>query len=167
MMGKSIFWTIFCIGVLALSGSCGNKRQADNPQKKSVDDSAKIVIPVKDSTIYGRAGDCGMSTFCLIKDDGDTLYVCRTSESGVDGIIFGDLVLGDRFCMIAGDHNTSLVRAINLTQLELFVDKYKIFNGNIILSGPDTEKGDTIKILNLSPDKFIYEDMEGKKVVSR
>lgn len=166
MMRNAFRFFLFALFLVSV-WSCGNKPQGTSSSGNVVEDSAEIVIGVKDSTMYGRAGDCGMSTFCLIRDDGDTLYVSRTSEKGEDGLIQGDLILDDRFCMIAGDHNSSLVLAINLTQLNQFVKNYKILNGKVVLPASNPEKCDTIQILELTSDSLVYKDMSGKRIIKK
>lgn len=166
-MKRNAFWIFLFACFTVFAGSCGNKPQGTASSGNVVEDSAEIVMGVKDSTMYGRAGDCGMSTFCLIRDDGDTLYVSRTSEKGEDGLIQGDLILDDRFCMIAGDHSTSLVLAINLTQLNHFVKNYKILNGKVVLPASNPEKCDTIQILELTSDSLVYKDMSGRRVIKK
>ena len=147
--------------------SCINKPSDTNvPQKETEVDSPVVIIQIQDSTLYGKAGDCGMSTFCLICDNGDTMYVDRTSEAGVDGVIYGDLILDDRFCMITADSNQSLVSAINLTQLGALVKDYKIINGRLILHGPNPEKGDTVQIVTLTADSLVVKDTGGKRTIS-
>ncbi len=167
-MYKKHFSIFFFVSLLLMMVSCGNKPTTDTKTTvMSEVDSPAVIIQVKDSTLYGKAGDCGMSTFCMICDSGDTIYVDRTSEEGVDGVIYGDLILDDRFCMIISDDKQSLVSAINLTQLNAFVKDYKIQNGRLILKGHDLEKGDTVQIVKLSSKEFVVSDVHGKRSIPK
>ena len=154
----AFFFLTSCVDKPARSGKADTKIEADSPT---------VIIQAKDSTLYGKAGDCGMSTFCLICDNGDTLYVDRSSEAGVDGVIYGDLILDDRFCMIISNDKQSLVSAINLSQLNTFVKDYKILNGRLILQGPDLERGDTVQIMKLSSKECIVKDIHGERSIPK
>lgn len=140
--------------------SCKN-----SPVKKAVrasSDTLKAAVAVpeeKDSTLYGVAGDFGMSTFCLITDEGDTILVTRSSEDGVDGIIDGDAQPGDRFCMTVRDGGEVLAHAINLTQLERHTKNYRISNGRLILH-PESNP-DTVVIDQLDATTFVYDGRQG------
>ncbi len=165
---KGIRLILVFLIVVASVCSCGNKPSSGVASQPVAEvDTPIVIIQIKDSTLYGRAGDCGMSTFCLICDNGDTIYVDRTSEAGVDGVIYGDLVLDDRFCMITADNNQSLVSAINLTQLDAFVKDYKIINGRLIMKGSNPEKGDTVQIVKLTRQSLVVKDLHGERILSR
>lgn len=139
--------------ILFMSG-CNQKpvRQAAPAVKDSVEEE-KPRMEEKDSTLYGVAGDFGMSSFCIITDKGDTVLVTRDSESGKDGIIYGDAQPGDRYSLITCDHGEALSSAINLTQLERFTKNYKIMNGHLILDPASTP--DTVRIKFLNDDSLI------------
>ena len=85
-----------------------------------------------------------MSTFTLISDKGDTLYVTRTADDGTDGKIYGDLKEGERYALTTRDNNKAIGVLINLSQLERHTKDYRISNGKLIL------KGDTVTIEKLS-----------------
>ena len=146
---------ILPLSLLLLVAACQN-----NPQNKvltpGVGDSDTMMVidgkaAIVDSSVYGRAGECGMSTFCLISDKGDTIYVDRSSEDGYEGQIYGDLNIDDRFCLLTRDNGQSLLSAINLTQLDKFIKgRYKILNNHVILMGRETEKADTLDVEELS-----------------
>lgn len=142
------------LSVFLLLAGCNQKpvRQA-TPVERDSDTVAVQSVEEKDSTLFGVAGDFGMSTFCLITDKGDTILVTRDSESGKDGIIYGDAQPGDRYSMITCDHGEALSSAINLTQLERFTKDYKINNGHLILSPASTP--DTVQIKFLSDDSLV------------
>lgn len=119
--------------------SCGGKKNpsAQTPIQDSAAESAAIEEP--DSTIYGTSGeDFGMSTFNMISDKGDTLYLCRTAEDGTDGKIYGSLKYGERYALTTRDHGQAVGVLINLTELDKKLKDYTIKNGHIIV------KGDTI-----------------------
>ncbi|MBP3774643.1 MAG: hypothetical protein ILA34_04760 [Bacteroidaceae bacterium] len=143
---------------VALLQSCGQKAAQTAPAGDTVNDTI-VTIPVTetDSTIYGKAGQSGMSTFALHTDDGDTLLLSRTTDDGEYGRIIGGLHIGDRFAVLTTDSGQSLKTAINLSQVELFVKNYKILNGRLILLGHDTERGDTVDILSLNADSMKIE----------
>lgn len=163
---RSLF---FAVLVAVLAAACQNRPAAGPGQSSGENqaDTPTVIMQIKDSTLYGRAGDCGMSTFCLVCDNGDTMYVDRTSEAGVDGTIYGDLILDDRFCMITADSNQSLVLAVNLSQLENFVKDYKVINGRLILQGANPEKGDTVRIVRLTADTLVVSDIHGERGLPR
>lgn len=155
-MMKVVKISLVLMGML-LMGACGNKTTNAVDEKDSID-TVQVENVVQDSTLYGVACDCGMSTFNLALENGDTIYTSRMSESGVDGVIYGDLNLDDRFCMIATDDNSSLVSAINLTQLDIYVGDYKILNGALYLNNQE----EPVKIVELSSQVFVYEDAAGQ-----
>ena len=154
---KRFVWV--AVGLLLLA-ACRNApvQKAVSAQKDSVRVAASASVE-KDSTRYGVAGDFGMSTFCLITDEGDTILVTRSSEDGTDGSIYGDAQPGDRFCMTLRDNGEVLGLAINLTQLERHTKNYRIWNGRLILH-PDS-KPDTVAIDVLNAHTFIYVSSNG------
>ncbi|MEG1579801.1 MAG: hypothetical protein RR386_00885 [Bacteroidaceae bacterium] len=95
--------------------------------------AADSLLTGKDSTLYGVAGECGMSTFCLVVDSGEPIYVTRDNEAGQYGDILGELNEGDSFSLSTRDNGEVLVRAINLTGLSRFPITYRIFNGHFVL----------------------------------
>lgn len=101
-----------------------------------------------DSTIYGTSDEFGMSTFTLISDKGDTLYVTRTANDGTDGKIYGDLKEGERYALTTRENDKAIGVLINLSQLERHTKDYQICNGKLIM------KGDTVTIEKLSDKEF-------------
>lgn len=153
-------WIIFVAIVMAFSGACTNKPKtpaafADIPVSG---ENAEMDVE-QDTTIYGEAGDFGMSTFTLITDEGDTLYLFRTSSKGVDGQIFGSLKPGNRYAMTTTDEGEALSVVINLTQLERFTKDYSIKNGHLVLQPSSTT--DTVHILALNDTIFTYMSENG------
>lgn len=112
-----------------------------------------------DSTIYGEAGDFGMSTFCIVTDHGDTLLMDRTAANGQDGRIYGDAQPGDRYSLITTDNNQALKCAINLTELDRFIKDYKIVNGRLMLMHDD--KPQKVEIVWLDEDSLVLKRLDG------
>ncbi len=108
----------------------------------------------QDSTIYGEAGDFGMSTFTLITDGGDTLCLSRTDSEGRYGQIYGSLRPGNRYALVTAEGGEVLSIVINVTQLEKFTKAYSIRNGHLVLH-PDTTT-DTVHIVTLNDSVFKY-----------
>ena len=80
-----------------------------------------------------------MSTFTLIADEGDTLFLTRTAEDGTDSKIYGDLKEGERYALTTRDNREAIGVLINLTQLEKHTKDYKVCNDNIILHSDSVE----------------------------
>ncbi len=140
-MKTTTFLAAFALVVLTCF-SCGGKKSPtaqQSPLQDSVAEGAALDAEEPDTTIYGTSGeDFGMSTFNMITDKGDTLYLCRTAEDGTDGQIYGDLKYGERYALTTRDHGQAVGVLINLTQLDKKLKDYTIKNGHIIV------KGDTI-----------------------
>ena len=165
---QRLFGGWLCLLLLLLVfHACGSGNGRTDAYKDVKQDTNHIIIQVKDSTLYGVAGDCGMSTFCLITDDGDTILVSRNSEDGTYGTIIGDLILGNRFCMTPSPDKTFLLQAINVTQLMEFLPNCRVLNGKVFLPGSNRERADTLTILSLSADSLVYCDHLGKKYICR
>lgn len=150
-MKKNLAIVTLTLTLMFFVFSCNNKqdKQANTDQ-----------IEVKDSTIFGKLGDCGMSTIGLIS--GDTIYdISRTDEDGNEGTIYGHVVPDARFCMTIRDDGESLLKAINLSQLDKFITGYKILNCDIILNA--ATKPDTVQIISLSNDSLIVIGKNGRK----
>lgn len=106
---------IATIGIACLFASCTwNKTENGNNEN----DSTSGYEP-EESAIMGYMGDgTGMSCLEFITDEGDTMLLSRTSESGVEGEIVGDLnVNSDRFAVTVSTDSESVVRAVNMTQM--------------------------------------------------
>ena len=123
--------------LLVLSACKGNK----NNTPALAADTTSIVDTtaaeqVTDSTIYGKASeDFGMSTFSMVTDQGDTLHLCRTSEDGTDGKIYGSLEYGQRYALTTRDNGEAVGVLINLTELDKKLKNYEIRNGKLIVDG--------------------------------
>ena len=141
-----------------LLGACHNKNK--NQVENTIDSA--VVTAATDSTWYGVAGECGMSTFCLITEKGDTMYVTRDSEDGRYGEIYGDLNEGDRFSMTTCDDNMALVAAINLSQVARFVKEYEVKNGHLVLPVSGGKK-DTVHIESLDDKGLVVVYPGGEK----
>lgn len=158
-MRSSFMSLLLVTGITAfIFTACAQKgqEQASQPtEKDSIE--AHHIVSIPDTTLYGKAGDFGMSTFCLITDKGDTILVTRTAEDGTDGIIYGNAQPGNRYSLITRDNNEALVCAINLTQLERHTKNYSIWNGQLILH-PNSSP-DTVIIDKLNNNEFVYHSL--------
>lgn len=147
-MKKFLIYTSMML--LTLS-ACQKSNKTNND--KAVNDSIATVVTdnqVKDSTIYGKADEFGMSTFTLITTEGDTLYLTRTDSNGKDGKIYGSLREDDRYALTTCDNNQAINTLINLTQLEKNVKNYTISNGRLIINK------DTVEIEKLTDSVIQY-----------
>ena len=124
------------MAALLLSTACRNQnRQPVSNADNAAPMNDQATEHMADSTIYGTSDEFGMSTFTLISDQGDTLYVTRTANDGTDGEIYGDLKEGERYAMTTRDGGEAIGVLINLTQLERHVKDYEICNGKLIVQG--------------------------------
>lgn len=141
-MRKSVLTSILLIICLSFVACNGKKTQptvADKDTTTVVDTTADEQVP--DSTIYGTSTeDFGMSTFSMVADNGDTLFVCRTSNDGQDAKIYGSVTYGQRYAMTTRDNGESLGVLINLTELNKKLKDYEIVNGKLVV------KGDTVPL---------------------
>ena len=132
------------MAALLLSTACRNQnKQTGSNADNAAPMNDQAAEHMADSTIYGTSDEFGMSTFTLISDQGDTLYVTRTANDGTDGEIYGDLKEGERYAMTTRDGGEAIGVLINLTQLERHVKDYEICNGMLIV------RGDTVVIEEL------------------
>lgn len=80
-----------------------------------------LVITMPDNAIWGHLGEgTGMSVLEFITDAGDTLYINKESEiTGHTGIIYGSIRnYTDRFCITTTDGGASLLKAVNVTEMQ-------------------------------------------------
>lgn len=141
-------WT-GAIAALIIFSACQGGKHKPTPTNEadSVVDTT-VAEQMADTTIYGKSDEFGMSTFTLISDSGDTLYLTRTSNDGIDGKIYGDLAEGERYALTTRDNGQAIGVLINLTQLERHTKDYLIRNGNLIING------DTVTIETLNEKEF-------------
>lgn len=123
------------MAALLLSTACRNQNRQPGSNADNTEIKGQAAEHMADSTIYGTSDEFGMSTFTLISDQGDTLYVTRTANDGTDGKIYGDLKEGERYAMTTRDGGEAIGVLINLTQLERHVKDYEICNGKLIVQG--------------------------------
>ena len=123
------------MAALLLSTACRNQNRQPVSNADNAEIKGQAAEHMADSTIYGTSDEFGMSTFTLISDQGDTLYVTRTANDGTDGEIYGDLKEGERYAMTTRDGGEAIGVLINLTQLERHVKDYEICNGKLIVQG--------------------------------
>lgn len=123
--------------------ACNNKKTTPTSSYHDTTIVADTTVAeqVADTTIYGTSTeDFGMSTFSMVTDQGDTLFVARTSNDGQDAKIYGSVVYGQRYAMTTRDDGESLGVLINLTELNKQLKDYEICNGKLIV------KGDTVAL---------------------
>ena len=160
-MSKNIFgiWSSMLTVCLMLAACYGKKteHESDDVHQDS------LVVAVVDSTLYGVAGEHGMSTFCLITDVGDTLLMSKTSDNGQYGIVYGGIHEGDRYAVIPTDDCEAFSEAINLTLLSRFLTRYTISNGRIVLFGH--ERSDTVDVCGLTVDSLVVSYSDGARRV--
>ncbi len=137
-------WISALTALLVLAACQNGPKQTDSVSDADSLRDTTAAEQIADSTIYGTSDEFGMSTFTLIADQGDTLYLSRTAEDGTDGKIYGDLKEGERYALTTRDNGEAIEVLINLTQLELHTKDYKICNGQLVL------KGDTVQIEKLT-----------------
>ena len=139
---RTLFDTLFCglclyaccaVFSVFILGSCTEKKAVSSDSLSA--HPADSLISGKDTTLYGIAGECGMSTFCLISGDKEPLIVTRDNERGEYGLIYGDLNEGDSFSLSTRDNMETLAKAINITQMRSFPVKFSVFNGNLVVDG--------------------------------
>ena len=157
---KCAKWTIFLLAAAFFCAACNNKPNLQVPfANLSGAASVSELAEAPDSTIYGEAGDFGMSTFTLITDGGDTLYLSRTSAEGIDGQFYGSLKPGNRYAITVCDSGEAVSKVINLTQLEHFTKDYLVHNGHLILN-PEGDK-ELVQIQQLNDTTFDYISRNG------
>lgn len=139
--------------------SCKDKN-IKNALSENNTDSTKCTnenTHLQDSTIYGISDEFGMSTFTLITDHGDTLFLNRDHNDGSPSIIYGDLDYNTHYALTVFDSGHSIGTLINIDQLERFIKHYKLYNGNLLLNNLK----DTVTIVSLSDQLLEYKDMKG------
>ncbi len=143
---RNTIFALVALCVMAGFAGCGEGK----PGSTSGGDSLRVdtsQVAERDSTVYGTSDEFGMSTFTLITDGGDTLYLDRDGADGSMAHIYGDLDEGVRYGVTTRDGGKSLATAVNVSQLERFVPDYALFNGRLVL----TEDGrrDTVQFVAL------------------
>lgn len=140
-MQQRIFLCLTVAILLFSACAGGNKQEEDKPVAATVESEKSVVS--NDSTIYGTAGEFGMSSFTLISEQGDTLYLTRTSADGTYGKIYGSLEEGAHYALTTCDDGQAIGTLINLTQLDKHLHDYTLCNGSLIL-GSDTMQIDIL-----------------------
>lgn len=141
------------------TAGCQNKQKSDATDTDVA--VADTVGAVADSTIYGVVGESGMSTLCIISNEGDTLFMEKDDEQGY-GEMYGYVQEGDSFAVTKrmGEQGLVLVKAYNLTLLKRFGVNYAIHNGLFVVDG------DTVTIKSLNDDSLVVESNATKKILS-
>lgn len=121
---------IFTVLICGMSiGACHNGRTSDGPhqpdtQIKKPDAPSRdtlLVITMPENALWGHLGEgTGMSVLEFITDKGDTLYIKKESEiTGKPGVIYGSIRnYTDRFCLTTTDGGETLVKAVNVTEMQ-------------------------------------------------
>ena len=143
-MKKFLF--VLAVAILGTQFTGCNKKKTETEVEHS--DSTAVAITPIDSTLYGTSGEFGMSTFTLITDKGDTLYVTRDHEDGSMAQIYGSTDYDQRYAMTTCDNGESIDVLINLSELEKFLKSYKIVNGALFVND------DSMQIVQLCDDSL-------------
>lgn len=119
---------IFAVTILGMCFvSCQNGRTegstnaSDNTQTVTSRPDTLLVITMPEDALWGHLGErTGMSILEFITDSGDTLYINKESEiTGHMGIIYGSIRnYTDRFCITTTDQGESLLKAVNVTEMQ-------------------------------------------------
>lgn len=131
----------YLIFILLLLSACNNKKSDTTPTTISTDSLVDTTVAdqIADSTIYGTSTeDFGMSTFSMVTDKGDTLYLYRTAQDGTDGKIYGSMQYGERYALTTRDNGEAIGVLINITELDKKLKDYEICNGKLIVNGDTT-----------------------------
>lgn len=132
--------TLVCsLSLVVLLAACNGKKTqpslSEGSDSTTLADTAAVEA-VADSTIYGTSTESfGMSTFSMVTDKGDTLYVARTSEDGTYAKIYGTLAYGERYAMITTDHGEAMSLLVNISELNSKLKNYDIVNGKLVVEG--------------------------------
>lgn len=160
MRKNLIYIYILCIFIMGGTlYSCKDKstKEKTTPNISDSLQSANKHLGLQDSTIYGVSDEFGMSTFTLITDHGDTLYLNRDHDDGSPSIIHGDLDYSVHYALTVCDNGHSIGTLINIDQLKRFFKDYKLYNGHILLNN----SRDTVEIISLSDQMLKYKDHSG------
>ncbi len=85
------------------------------------DTDTLLLITMPKDALWGHLGEAtGMSVIEFITDDGDTLYLRKESEiTGHSAIIYGSIRnYTDRFCLTTTDGGETLLKAVNVSQMQ-------------------------------------------------
>lgn len=156
-MKQNILKALICTLVLILPFACqqGGTTKDDNSGTPA-DSTEKDDITKHDATIYGTCDDYAMSSFTLVTNYGDTLFLTKDGVDGTAAQIHGSLDNGADYAITTRNGATALGVLINLTELNKFIKNYTILNGNLII------EGDTVSILELDETHFQGEGRNGK-----
>lgn len=127
MKKKALILAIMGLAMMSACDKHGQESNIDNESHATQHDSVTaahdtlLVITAPDNAIWGHLGEgTAMSVIEFITDNGDTLTLTKTDEfTGQEGRIIGSLRnMTDRFCIVANTDSTSLVKAINVTEMQ-------------------------------------------------
>lgn len=98
-----------------------SKAEATHNLPSTNNSDTLLVITMPENAIWGHLGEgTGMSVLEFITDAGDTLYINKESDiTGHIGIIYGSIRnYTDRFCITTTDGGESLLKAVNVTEMQ-------------------------------------------------
>lgn len=153
----------FRLSLIVLAFSLAACKGGKTEPAKVAEDTVAVHVDsavVSDSTLYGISQEFGMSTFSMVTDQGDTLYVTRTASDGTDGKVYGSLEEGKRYAMVTCDGGEAFKVVINLSQLESFTKDYEVRNGLLVLL--QDGEADTVQVETLTDKLFVAKGAKGK-----
>lgn len=153
-------YTLSSLMICCITLSSCKDKSIKNTLPKNDTDSVQCTnesTHLQDSTIYGISDEFGMSTFTLITNHGDTLFLNRDHNDGSPSIILGDLDYNVHYALTVFDSGHSVGTLINIDQLERFIKHYKLYNGKLLLNNLN----DTVTIISLSEQLLEYKDQKG------
>lgn len=148
-MGFGVAFLLFNSGLLSRG-----EKSVDSTSVTNVDTLAEsdLFSQVADSTIYGVSDGFGMSTFVMQDSAGNYYEVMRMADDGTYGEIYGSLAEGQKYAMTVRQGGEVLDKLYNLTQLEKFVDEYRLLNGALYLkAGAEWEE---VEVTSLDENGF-------------
>lgn len=114
-------------GLVIVSCHNGNKEgstsetEVSKSSSPNIESDTLLVITMPENALWGHLGEgTGMSVLEFITDNGDTIYINKESEiTGHIGIIYGSIRnYTDRFCISTTDGGQTLLKAVNVTQMQ-------------------------------------------------
>lgn len=157
-MKKTQILTVLVLSATLLAACTGKTTDPTSGVDSTATDAS--LVTEQDTMTYGTSYEFGMSTFTLVTDAGDTLYLTRDAADGSMAQIYGDIDEGQRYAITTRDGGDALGTAINLTQLDKFVKGYKLLNGRIILATDST--ADTLKFVQMDNEGVTFARENGE-----
>ena len=113
-MKKTQILTVLVLSATLLAACTGKTTDPASGVDSTATDAS--LVTEQDTMTYGTSYEFGMSTFTLVTDAGDTLYLTRDAADGSMAQIYGDIDEGQRYAITTRDGGDALGTAINLTQ---------------------------------------------------